>query len=101
MIVELVGFLFLTFFFVIYIEHDIGNIVFRQDSLGKIVFTFHGLASFLIDPLTNSFLWNWELLRYNYIVWITIYSFIVYLYNARDIQNKIIISNNYTFTSVL
>jgi len=78
MIVELIGFIILTLIFVIYIEHDIGNIVFRQDSSGEVVFTLYGLLSYLIDPLTNSFLWNCELLRYNYIVWIIIYSFVVY-----------------------
>jgi len=84
MIIEILGFILLTLIFITYIEYDIGNIVFRQDSSGKIIFTLYGLASYLLDPLTNSFLWNWELLRYNYIIWITIYSFIVYLYNARD-----------------
>jgi len=78
MIIEILGFIFLTVIFVIYIEHDIGNIVFRQDSSGEVVFTLYGLLSYLIDPLTNSFLWNCELLRYNYIVWIIIYSFVVY-----------------------
>lgn len=78
MIKEILGFIFLTLIFVIYIEHDIGNIVFRQDSSGEVVFTLYGLASFLVDPLTNSFLWNCELLRYNYILWISIYSFVVY-----------------------
>jgi len=78
MIIEILGFIFFTFIFIIYIEYDIGNIVFRQDSSGKVVCTLYGLVSYLIDPLTNSFLWNWELLRYNYIIWISIYSFVVY-----------------------
>ena len=78
MIIEILGFIFLTLFFIIYIEYDIGNIIFRQDSSGEVVFTLYGLLSYLIDPLTNSFLWNWELLRYNYIVWIILYSFVVY-----------------------
>lgn len=78
MIVEILGFIFFTLFFIIYIEYDIGNIVFRQDSSGKVVFTLYGLASYLIDPLTNSFLWNWELLRYNYILWVTIYLNLIY-----------------------
>lgn len=78
MIIEILGFIFLTLFFIIYIEYDIGNIVFRQDSSGEVVFTLYGLLSYLIDPLTNSFLWNWELLRYNYIIWISVYSFVVY-----------------------
>lgn len=78
MIIEILGFIFLTLFFIIYIEQDIGNIIFRQDSSGEVVFTLYGLLSYLIDPLTNSFLWNWELLRYNYIVWISMYSFVVY-----------------------
>lgn len=78
MIIEILGFIFLTFIFIIYIEYDIGNIVFRQDSSGEVVFTLYGLLSYLIDPLTNSFLWNWELLRYNYIIWISVYSFVVY-----------------------
>ena len=78
MIIEILGFIFLTFIFIIYIEYDIGNIVFRQDSSGEVVFTLYGLLSYLVDPLTNSFLWNCELLRYNYILWIIIYSFVVY-----------------------
>ena len=78
MIIEILGFIFLTLFFIIYIEYDIGNIVFRQDSSGKEVFTLYGLVSYLVDPLTNSFLWNWELLRYNYIMWVILYSFVVY-----------------------
>lgn len=84
MIIEILGFIVLTLFFIIYIEYDIGNIVFRQDSSGKIVFTLYGLASYLLDPLTNSFLWNWELLRYNYIIWISIYSFVVYCIYIND-----------------
>ena len=84
MIIEILGFIFLTFIFIIYIEYDIGNIVFRQDSSGKVVFTLYGLVSYLVDPLTNSFLWNWELLRYNYILWISIYSFVVYCIYIND-----------------
>lgn len=84
MIKEILGFIFLTLIFVIYIEYDIGNIVFRQDSSGKVVFTLYGLVSYLVDPLTNSFLWNWELLRYNYILWIIIYSFVVYCIYIND-----------------
>lgn len=84
MIIEILGFIFLTLFFIIYIEYDIGNIVFRQDSSGEVVFTLYGLASFLVDPLTNSFLWNCELLRYNYIIWIIIYSFVVYCIYIND-----------------
>ena len=84
MIIEILGFIFLTLFFIIYTEYDIGNIVFRQDSSGKVVFTLYGLVSYLLDPLTNSFLWNWELLRYNYILWISIYSFVVYCIYIND-----------------
>ncbi len=75
MIIEILGFILLTFIFIIYIECDIGDIVFRQDSSGKVVFTLYGLISYLLDPLTNSFLWNWELLRYNYILWVIVYFF--------------------------
>ena len=75
MIIEILGFILLTFIFIIYIECDIGDIVFRQDSSGKVVFTLYGLISYLLDPLTNSFLWNWELLRYNYILWVMVYFF--------------------------
>lgn len=84
MINEILGFIVLTFIFIIYIEYDIGNIVFRQDSSGKVVFTLYGLISYLLDPLTNSFLWNWKLLRYNYILWIIIYSFVVYCIYIND-----------------
>ena len=78
MIKRILEFIFFTFIFIIYIECDIGNIVFRQDSSGKVVFTFYGLFSYLIDPLINSFLWNWELLRHNYILWIIIYLNLIY-----------------------
>ena len=78
MIKRILEFIFFTFIFIIYIEYDIGNIVFRQDSSGKVVFTLYGLFSYLIDPLINSFLWKWELLRYNYILWIIIYLNLIY-----------------------
>lgn len=89
MIIEILGFIVLTLIFIIYIEYDIGNIVFRQDSSGKIVFTFYGLFSYLIDPLINSFLWNWELLRYNYILWIIIYLNLMFLYFFLSIKYEL------------
>ena len=98
MIVEVIGFVILTFIFVIYIEHDIGNIVFRQDSLGKIVFTFHGLLSYLMNPLTNTFLWNWDMLKYNYMVWIIMYNISIH---ARELIYKTTTDSDDTATTVL
>lgn len=61
-------FLFIiTIFFIIYIEFNVGNIVFRINSDGNYCFFLENIISFLLDPLKNKFLWNYELLDLNYI----------------------------------
>lgn len=65
-----------TLSFSIYSELMIGNIALRPDSSGKIVLNIWSLFNFFIDPLFNRFLWNFELLSYNYIFIILIYTII-------------------------
>jgi len=59
-------FLLITIIFIIYSEYSIGNILFRQNSLGTISINILSLLHFLIHPLYNSFLWNIENLDINY-----------------------------------
>ena len=47
--------------------YNVGDIIFRLNTQGEKVFTLYGLLSYAINPLYNSFLWNLELLPFNYI----------------------------------
>ena len=65
---NLIIFIFLiTILFTIYVEYSVGGILFRQNSFGKSSPNFYSLASYLINPLYNKFLWNISLLDVNYI----------------------------------
>jgi hypothetical protein len=68
--------IFVTLSFSVYSELMIGNIALRPDSSGKIVLNIWSLFNFLIDPLFNRFLWNFELLPCNYIFIILFYTII-------------------------
>jgi hypothetical protein len=59
--------IFITILFTIYVEYSVGGILLRQNSLGKSSPHFYSLASYLINPLYNKFLWNPTLLDVNYI----------------------------------
>lgn len=60
--------LIITILFLIYVEYSVGNVIYRVVSSGeKKLNIFNGL-SFLIEPLKNSFLWNWGVLDLNYII---------------------------------
>lgn len=60
--------LIITILFLIYVEYSVGNVIYRVVASGeKKLNIFNGL-SFLIEPLKNSFLWNWKVLDLNYIV---------------------------------
>lgn len=78
MINYLYFFLIITFLFIIYIEYSVGNILFRQNSLGITSINIPSLLNYLINPLKSSFLWNIKCLDINYIFIISIYSI---LYN--------------------
>ena len=65
---NLIIFIFLiTILFTIYVEYSVGGILFRPNSLGESSPNLYSLASYLINPLYNKFLWNISLLDVNYI----------------------------------
>ena len=59
--------IFVTTIFIIYVEYNVGGILFRPNSSGKISTNLYSLFSYLIDPLYNKFLWQPQLLDVNYI----------------------------------
>ena len=68
MISLIIFLLIITILFLIYVEYSVGNVIYRVVASGeKKLNLFNGL-SFLIEPLKNSFLWNWRVLDLNYIV---------------------------------
>ena len=70
--------LFVTLIFIVWVEYSIGNILFRISECGKNQLNISSLFYFMLHPLKDSFLWNWELLDTNYI-FILILSLIIYL----------------------
>ena len=53
--------------FIIYVEFNVGSILFRYDSLNQISMNIPSMLNYMIHPLTNSFLWNVNSLDINYI----------------------------------
>ena len=80
MINIIVYLIFITLLFLLYVELNIGNVIYRITDTGKKEFNiFHGL-SYLIEPLRNKILWDWRLLDINYL-FILIISIIIYKNN--------------------
>ena len=59
--------IFITTIFIIYVEYNVGGILFRPNSLGKLSTNLYSLFSYLTNPLYNKFLWQPQLLDVNYI----------------------------------
>jgi hypothetical protein len=66
-----------TVLFLFYVESSVGGIIYRVSSSGIMTFQLSGAFYYLINPLYNSFLWNWRLLDVNYI-FVIILSLIIY-----------------------
>ena len=76
----------ITLFFLFYVEYSVGNVFYRVNSLGYKSFHLSSFIHYLIDPLKNKFLWNYQLLDVNYIFILT-NSIIIYfliLYNGEN-----------------
>jgi hypothetical protein len=77
----------ITVIFIIYTEYSLGNIFYRINSKGKKSLNLSSGINYLIDPLKNTFLWDFKVLDVNYIfiliISIIIY-FIVLYYNGEN-----------------
>lgn len=69
----------ITVLFLIYVEFSVGGVVYRVDASGVKSFHLSNIIHYLVDPLHNRFLWNFELLDVNYI-FVLIVSSILYKY---------------------
>jgi hypothetical protein len=76
----------ITLSFLFYVEYSVGHVFYRVNSLGYKSFHLSSIFYYLIEPLRNKFLWNYQLLDVNYI-FILINSIIIYfliLYNGEN-----------------
>ena len=67
----------ITILFIIYIELNVGSILFRPNSSGKISMNINSLFGFLANPFYKIHLWNWSTLDINY-AFVIIYSLFIY-----------------------
>ena len=67
----------ITFLFLMYVEFNVGYIIYRTDSLGERSFQLSHGIHYLMNPLLDSVLLNWYLLDVNYI-FVMFCSIIVY-----------------------
>ena len=74
----LIYLLSITFLFLMYVEFNVGNIIYRTDSLGERSFQLSHGIHYLMNPLLDSVLWNWYLLDVNYI-FVMFCSIIIYM----------------------
>ena len=70
-----------TIIFIFYVEHTVGNIIWRINVNGIRKFQPGNIIHYLFNPLYNTFLWNIELLDVNYIFVILISSFFYYKFD--------------------
>jgi len=69
----------ITIIFLIYVEYSVGGVVYRVDASGVKSIHLSNIIHYLLDPLHNRFLWNFELLDVNYI-FVLIVASILYKY---------------------
>ncbi len=66
-----------TILFILYVEFSVGNIIWREGVNGMKTFQPGNILHYLLNPLYNSFLWNFQLLDVNY-VFVIVLSSIAY-----------------------
>ena len=79
--------LLITILFTIYIEYSVGNVIWREGVKGVKEFRPVNIIHYLVNPLHNHFLWKYQLLDINYIVFVVISTI---LYFNVDIINNIV-----------
>ena len=70
--------LLITIIFVIYVEINVGGILFRYNSFNCKTINVNSLLYFMIHPLKNTFLWNYKSLDINYIFILIISTMLYY-----------------------
>lgn len=91
MIKFLVYIFLITLIFLLYVEFSVGHVFYRVNSDGIRSLHISSIFNYLIEPLRNNFLWNYQLLDVNYF-FILINSIILYfllLYNGENKSPKI------------
>jgi hypothetical protein len=71
-------FIIITISFLIYVEFNVGNLMYRTNEFGEKSFQVINCIHYLMNPLLNSVLWNWYLLDVNYI-FVMFCSIIIYM----------------------
>jgi len=69
----------ITIIFLIYVEWSVGGVLYRVNASGVKTLQLQNIFHYLLDPLHNRFLWNFELLDVNYI-FVLIVTSILYKY---------------------
>jgi len=64
--------LLITILFTFYIEYSVGNVMWREGVKGVKVFQPVNIVHYLVNPLHKNFLWKYQLLDVNYIVFVVV-----------------------------
>lgn len=59
--------LIITILFLLYVEYSVGGVMYRINASGKHTLSLLNGLHYMIEPLHNSFLWNFQVLDVNYI----------------------------------
>ena len=70
----------ISIIFIIYVEYFIGGILFRYNSSNQLTMNIQSMIHYLIHPFYNRFLWNLEIIHFNYIFILSISLILYYLY---------------------
>jgi hypothetical protein len=68
----------ITILFIVYVEYSVGNVIYRVGDNGMKGVRLMNIIYYLIDPLYNHFLWNFNLLDVNYIFTLVISTILYY-----------------------